>query len=238
MWRRLLFSGIFFDPWLGAFALAAAIDHRPKRIGKGSERHADFAIANLISGVGQDLVGWRVLITGLYPMYYLVAVLGDRIQAEAAYCDLEKAGLPMDKVAILGRGYKSADEFGLLDPKDQANKLIRLMSFWLIPFGFAAGYTFNYITRFDIFPWAGEIGSHLIGGLLGAASGAMGSFFVGGGVGIAESGDALSYRNRLDAGKFLVVVKGSESLTKRATPILRQYDPENLQGYEDTTVAY
>ncbi len=171
-------------------------------------------------------------------MYYLVAVLGDRMKAEAAYLDLEQAGVPMDKVAILGRGYKSADEYGLLDPKEQSNRLARLMAFWLVPFGFGAGYTFNYITQLDTFPWAGDLGSHIIGGLLGAASGAMGGFFVGGGVGLVESGDALTYRNRLSAGKYLVVVKGSETLTKKATPILRQYDPENLQGYEDTTTAY
>jgi hypothetical protein len=62
----------------------------------------------------------------------------------------------------------------------------------------------------------------------------MGSFFVGGGVGLAfGSGDALPYRNRLKAGKYLVVVQGSESLTKQSTAILRKFDPENLQGYSD-----
>ncbi len=44
-------------------------------------------------------------------------------------------------------------------------------------------------------------------------------------------GDALTYRNRLNSGKYLVVVKGSDALTRKATSILRQYDPENLQGY-------
>jgi hypothetical protein len=45
------------------------------------------------------------------------------------------------------------------------------------------------------------------------------------------SGDALPYRNRLKEGKYLIVVKGSESLTKQATRILRQFEPENIQGY-------
>ena len=44
-------------------------------------------------------------------MNYLVAVLPDRIQAEAAYTALEKEGLPIEQVSILGKGYKSADEF-------------------------------------------------------------------------------------------------------------------------------
>lgn len=169
-------------------------------------------------------------------MNYLVAVLSDRIQAEAAYSELEAQGLPMAKIAILGRGYKSADEYGLLDPNQEASKQVKLMAVWLVPFGFAAGYVFNLITNLDTFVWAGEIGSHIIGGLLGAASGALGSIFVGGGVGLVTgSGDALPYRNRLNAGKYLVVVKGSEALTRQATSILRQFEPENLQGYVDTS---
>ncbi|MEY3256166.1 MAG: hypothetical protein RLZZ29_1301 [Cyanobacteriota bacterium] len=164
-------------------------------------------------------------------MNYLVAVLPDRIQAESAYLGLEKEGI---NSTILGRGYKTADEFGLIDPKEEAKKQVRLMAFWLIPFGFFAGFTFSLITGLDTFAWAGEIGNHVIGGLLGAGSGAMGSVFVGGGVGLVfGSGDALPYRNRLDAGKYLIVVQGSETLTRQATRILRQYDPENIQGYAE-----
>ncbi len=166
-------------------------------------------------------------------MNYLVAVLPDRIRAEAAYVALEKEGLPVGQVAILGKGYKSADEYGLIDPNEQARKQAKLMATWLVPFGFAAGVTFSLITDLQTFAWAGEFGNHAIGGLLGAISGAMGSVFVGGGVGLlVGSGDALPYRNRLNAGKYLIVVKGSESLTRQATRILRQFEPENLQGYD------
>ncbi|BAZ53212.1 hypothetical protein NIES4103_58850 [Nostoc sp. NIES-4103] len=164
-------------------------------------------------------------------MNYLVAVLQNRIQAEAAYLALEKEGI---NSTILGKGYKSADEFGLIDPREQAKKQARLMAFWLIPFGFFAGFTFSVITGLDTFAWAGEIGNHIIGGLLGAASGGMGSVFVGGGVGlVVGSGDALPYRNRLEAGKYIVVVQGSETLTRQATRILRQFEPENIQGYAE-----
>lgn len=167
-------------------------------------------------------------------MNYLVAVLPDRIQAEAAYSALEKEGLPMKKVSILGRGYKSADEFGLIDPNEQAIKQAKFMSYWLVPFGFVAGVTFNLLTGLQTFAWAGEFGNYAIAGLLGAASGGLGSLFVGGGVGlISGGGDALPYRNRLNAGKYLVVVQGAPILTQQATRILRQFDPETLQGYVD-----
>lgn len=166
-------------------------------------------------------------------MNYLVAVLSDRIKAEEAYTALEKADIPKDQVTILGNGYKTADEFGFIDPMQQAKQRAILMAYWLVPFGFAAGYLFNLITGLDTLDWAGEPGNHIVGGILGAIGGAMGSIFVGGGVGLSlGSGDALPYRNRLDAGKYLIVVQGSESLKNQATKILRQFEPENLQGYE------
>ncbi|HAA31468.1 MAG TPA: hypothetical protein DCE56_31865 [Cyanobacteria bacterium UBA8553] len=167
-------------------------------------------------------------------MNYLIAVLKDRIEAEEAYSALEKEGLPMDKVTILGRGYKSADEFGLIEPGSEAKKQALRLAYWTIPFGFAAGFAFNLQTGIEIVEWAGSLGNHIIGGIFGAIAGAMGSFFAGGGTGlIFSSGDALPYRNLLKEGKYLIAVKGSESLTLRATPILRQFNPENIQGYVD-----
>lgn len=166
-------------------------------------------------------------------MNYLIAVLPDRIQAEAAYTALEKEGLPTGQIDILGRGYKSADEFGLIDPNVQARKGASRLIYWLVPFGFLAGYAFNYLSGIEIFP-IGAVANHIVGGILGAASGAMGAFFVGGGVGLAVgSGDALPYRNRLNAGKYLIVVKGTEQLIRQATGVLRQFEPENIQGYAE-----
>lgn len=165
-------------------------------------------------------------------MDYLVAVLADRIQAEEAYVALEKEGLAVEQIAILGKGYKTADEFGLRDPKAQARKQALLMATWLIPFGFGGGVTFSFITGLDTFAWAGEIGNHIIGGLLGAISGAMGSFFVGGGVGLAfGSGNTLEYLNSLNEGKYLVAIKGSQSMLNNATRILRPLEPEMLEKY-------
>jgi len=117
-------------------------------------------------------------------MSYLIAVFPDRITAEAAYSSLEKADIPMAAVSVLGRGYQSADEYGLIDPADTAWQQIRLMMLWLVPFRFLAGFSFNAITGLDTFPWAGTLGNQFLGGLLGAGSGALGAFFVGGGVGL------------------------------------------------------
>lgn len=169
-------------------------------------------------------------------MNYVIAVVADRIQAEAAYLELEKSGIPTDQLSILGQGYKSADEFGFIDPKQSARKQAKLMAFWLVPFGFIGGWVFNVATQYQLVPEAGILGNQVIGGLLGAIGGAMGSFFVGGGVGLSlGSGDSLPYRNRLKEGKYLVVVNGAPNITNKATRILRQLEPEMLQGYIDPT---
>ena len=164
-------------------------------------------------------------------MDYLVAVVSDRIKAEEAYTALEKAGIPTSQMSILGKGYKTADEFGLIDPGQQAKKRAMLMAIWLVPFGFAGGYMFDLVTGVNSFDWAAEPWNHILGGFAGAIGGAMGSVFVGGGVALsAGSGDALPYRNRLNAGKYIVIVQGATSLKNKATSILRPLNPENLQG--------
>ena len=167
-----------------------------------------------------------------YSMNYLIAVLSDRIQAEAAYTALEQAELPSGQITLLGRGYQTADEFGFVDPNQQAAVRSRRLAYWVIPFGFVAGYVFNLLTGIEIFAWMGGIGNHIIGGFLGAGAAALGALFVGGAVGwTVGSGDALPYRNRLNAGKYLIVVEGNDALMQKATQVLRQFEPENLQGY-------
>jgi hypothetical protein len=167
-------------------------------------------------------------------MNYVIAVVPDRDQAEKATVLLEQEGLPKEKIAVFGQGDKVGDEYSFIDPKQKKTKMARLMSFWLVPFGFVAGYAFNLSTQYMLFPSLGALGNHLMGGLFGAIAGAMGSFFVGGGVGFSFGNQKeQSYRKQMKAGKYLVVVKGAPNLTNKANRILKQINPENLQGYVD-----
>ncbi len=167
-------------------------------------------------------------------MNYLIAVLSDRFKAEEAYTALEKGGIPLSKMAIAGKGYKTADELGLIDPLQQAKKKAIFMAYWLIPFGFVGGYVFNLITGLDNLDWAGEPGNHIVGGILGAIGGALGSIFVGGGVGwaINTGGDTIPYRDYLEADKYLILIEDLGGLGDRAVPILRKLSPETLQSFE------
>ncbi|MFP4300026.1 MAG: hypothetical protein ACLFT0_19615 [Spirulinaceae cyanobacterium] len=171
-------------------------------------------------------------------MNYLIAVLSDRLKAEEAYSSLAKNNLPVEELTILGEGYQSADDFGLIQPNEAAEKRSRRLSYWLVPFGFAAGYLFNVLTQIQIIAGTNPIFNHLLGGIFGAVAGALGALLVGGAVGwTIGSGDALAYRNRLNAGKYLIVAQGTDAVIEQATGILRQFNPENIQGYTAPTEA-
>ena len=162
---------------------------------------------------------------------YLIAVLDNRIKAEAAYLTLQQSSLPIDQLDILGRGYKNADEFGLINPNYEASKQVNQLANWVVIFGFGAGYLFNVLTDIEIISWLGAMGNHVLGGLFGAAAAAFGAYVTGTLSGWMSSGDALAYRNRLTAGKYILIAQGSDGFVQEATQVLRRYEPENLQGY-------
>ena len=167
-------------------------------------------------------------------MNYLIAVIANKQQVEEAYSVLQQDGISTAEVTILGEGYQSADEFGLINPNKQAGKGAKKLAYGLIPFGFVAGYVFNVLTGIQLFSFTNAFAEHIIGGVLGAVSGLLGATIVGGGVGLTTgSGDALIYRNRLNAGQYIIIAKGSDSLIRRATRLLRQFEPEFIQGYEE-----
>lgn len=48
---------------------------------------------------------------------------------------------------------------------------------------------------------------------------------------MAILGEGYESSDQFGAGKYLVVVRGTDNVVRQATRILRQFDPENLQGY-------
>jgi hypothetical protein len=145
-----------------------------------------------------------------------IAVLTIRVQSEAAYTALEQVELTIEQIDILGKEYQSADKFGLINSNDEAEKQMNQLSTWMMPFGFAAGYLFNLVTSIEIISWSGTIGNHIVGGFFGAAVGTSGAFASGTLSGwTTGSGDAIAYRNRLNAGKYLIIARVLMRLLKR-----------------------
>lgn len=165
-------------------------------------------------------------------MNYLIAILSDRIQAEEAYTKLEKGGISLPQLSIVGQGYKSISDFAFLDRNTEGRKNSLRMAYWLIPFGFFGGFTFDVITTIDTFGWAGEPFNHIIGGFLGAIGGAMGSFFVGGSGFLENSGDTAPFLNRVNAGKYLLIIQGDSSIVSKGKNLLRNFPCESLETYQ------
>ncbi|MGD1856244.1 MAG: hypothetical protein ACFB2W_18540 [Leptolyngbyaceae cyanobacterium] len=161
-------------------------------------------------------------------MRYLVAVFSDRTTAEEAYARLESSNFSMDEIAILGEGFKSTDEFGLQSPQEEAWTQVKRMAIWLVPFGFGGGFVFDTITGLNTFEWTGRLGNQILGGLLGAGSALMGSFFIGGGPALLFNNNETPYRDRIEAGEYLVVVNGGESVITQAARVMQALDPVDL----------
>lgn len=164
-------------------------------------------------------------------MDYLVATYRDRMAAEAAYVAAEKVGIPLEVVRLVGRGYADLDDIALWDRDAATMKQIQMLLYWLLPFGFVAGATFNLITQISmVSPYIDPI----IGGFLGMGSAAMGAYFVGGGVGLTTN-RRPSLRQRLEEGQFLLVIEGEMSLQGSSLRCLQQTRPLDIETFTDST---
>lgn len=164
---------------------------------------------------------------------YLVATLPDRIQAESIYTSLEAADLPLAQIHIVGQGYKSLNEMELYDPTLATWQRVQQMLWWLLPFGFFAGFTFNRITQLTIWSVLPPLGNGLLGGVFGFMAAAMGGVTFGGGTQLIATNEAIPFAQRLRSGKYLVVIKGSERLIRQANRVLLSLDARNFKIYED-----
>lgn len=163
---------------------------------------------------------------------YLVATLRDRIQAEEVYLALQEAGLPDPNLSIVGKGYQSGDVCQDFDRTVIAKRQMKRMMFVLLPLGFLGGVIFYQTVRMDLVPSLGRIGNSVIGGLLGAASGALGGFSTGGGLSVMLD-KTVPYAQQIEAGKFFVIVQDAEDLKMRqANRLMMTLNVEDVAFYE------
>ena len=106
----------------------------------------------------------------------VVVVLAERKRLRQLQEQLAALTPPPQRLVAIGAGETDVATVAELNPALTRQLRQRRMATWLIPFGFFAGLTFTFITDLDTFAFAGDVGSHLIGGLLGLGSGWMGSF--------------------------------------------------------------
>jgi hypothetical protein len=160
-------------------------------------------------------------------MNYLIAVYPNKIEALSARAALETNSLPSKQISILGEGFKSTDDYGLIKPERQAKNKLHF-AYSLVPIGFACGYAFKMFTNIEIIT-LGSVLNQVVGGLLGAFFGFLFAYAINNRFELTVSNDdSWLYRERLNAGKYLIVFHGTDELVKKATSILHSFDVENI----------
>ncbi len=99
------------------------------------------------------------------------------------------------------------DSVEMLSPKLARQRRQKVMSFWLLPFGFIAGITMTLMTDMDTFASFGPLVASIIGGLLGLGSGWMGSYASAMSVKMENAEDVRILRNRHEQGRWLLLLE-------------------------------
>ncbi len=103
----------------------------------------------------------------------------------------------------------SIDSLPILNPKISRKSRQKRMALWLVPFGFIAGLTFAGMTGLNTFSkfGLGQIGEPMLGGLLGMASGWLGSYVASASVNSGNNDDVRMLRKRNEAGQWLLYLE-------------------------------
>jgi hypothetical protein len=165
--------------------------------------------------------------------YLLVFTFSDRTQAQAAYEKLKASELALVHLDLVGAGCKSLQDLKIEDPNQVAWQQAVRMLYWVIPFGFVAGFSFNDITQLTILEQASPLVNHLIGGLFGTIASAMGGFIFGGGGQFLIDREKMPFKKRLKSGKYLLVAQGTDLLVRQASRVLQGIPSESVQFYEN-----
>jgi hypothetical protein len=161
----------------------------------------------------------------------IIGVFDDFDAAQAAVERLAAAGFPVDRISIIGKDLQSETRIsGYVTLGDIAGPSVATGAWVGGLFGLLAGSAFLFI------PGAGAL--IVLGPLAGAAIGAGQGALVGGAVG-AVLGHFVSrkhlpkYEELVRAGKYLLVVYGTEDEVARAQTLLAEAGSTEIQRHDD-----
>jgi uncharacterized membrane protein len=159
----------------------------------------------------------------------VIAIYKTHADAEEAVHRLNRAGIPMEKISIIGRNFQVREDIeGYYRPSDAAKEGAA--------FGAWFGGLFGLLFGFGLFilPVAGPL--IVLGPLAGLIAGAA----TGAGIGALVSGlmamgvskeDALKYKSRIEAGEFLLAVLGTSEEIEKARGILEATNHVGLETH-------
>lgn len=153
----------------------------------------------------------------------MIAVLPDESSAFEAYRLLQCHGISPENLALVGKGYSSPDSVGLFNPTRTTWRYAKRAMFLSGMISSSLGIILHLLLNLQLpnLNWyqtllviTATLG--IIGIVVGAAIGTLYGWFF-------KSSLSISCRNCLDRGQYLLMLEGSESLTRKGREILNSY---------------
>jgi uncharacterized membrane protein len=160
----------------------------------------------------------------------VVAIYTAHSGAEEAVKELQRAGVDMHNLSIVGKDYHTDENVvGYYNMGDRMKYWGKMGAFWGGFWGLLFGSAFFAIPGLGAVLVAGPLVAWIVGALEGA-------IVVGGlsavGAGLFSMGipkdSVLKYETALKTDKFLLMVHGSNSVVEKAHEILQSTQPENV----------
>ena len=152
----------------------------------------------------------------------VVAVYGTHAEAEEAVKMLQRAGIDMRTLSIVGRDTHTEEHpVGYYNAGDRMKYWGKAGAFWGGLWGMLFGSAFFFIPGIGPLLVAGPLVAWIVGGLEGAAVvgglSALGAALVGMGI---PKDSVVQYELALKTDKFLLMVQGPASLVEKARDII------------------
>lgn len=153
----------------------------------------------------------------------VVAIFSAHTEAEEAVKELQKAGVDMTKLSIIGKDYHAEEHvIGYYNTGDRMGYWGKLGALWGGLWGLLLGSAFLMVPGIGPIVIGGPIVGSIIGALEGAAVvggiSAVGAAFYS--LGIPKD-SIIQYENSLKSNKFLIIVHGTTGEISRARDILQ-----------------
>ncbi len=162
-----------------------------------------------------------------------VAIYNTHTQAEAAIKELQKSGIDMKKLSILGKDYHAEENvLGYYNAGDRMKFWGKLGAFWGGLWGLLFGSALFFIPGIGHIVALGPVGGMIVGALENAV-------IVGGlsalGAGLYSIGipkdSVIKYETAVKADKFLVIVHGTKDEVTKAKDIINSTDPVDSEAH-------
>ena len=162
----------------------------------------------------------------------VVAIYRTHIEAEAAVKDLQRSGVDMTKLSIVGQDYHTEENVvGYYNTGDRMMAWGKQGAFWGGLWGFMFG-AFFLIPGVGPILVAGPLVAWIVGALEGAVLigglSALGGALVSAGI---PKDSAIKYETELQAGKFVLVAHGTRDEVARARALLEHTSHSGVTEY-------